>query len=125
MIGLADYTIWHLGNLYNMAPGKPVAIAETAFLAEDLTLEIFNGNTIQGNQDYQARYLDLLFSEMAGIDCRFITWFAIRDYDQLWLSMEEQGVDGIFKSWRDTGLIDEEGNPRLALEYWDKWLSIP
>jgi hypothetical protein len=112
-------------RLYNMAPEKPVATAETAFLAEDLTLEIFNGNTIEGNQDYQARYLDLLFNQMAGIDCKFITWFVIRDYDQLWLSMEEQGVDEIFKSWRDTGLIDEEGNPRLALKYWDKWLSLP
>jgi len=111
-------------RLYDMAPEKPVAIAETAFLAEDLTLKIFNGNTIEGNQDYQASYLDLLFNQMAGIDCRFMTWFVIRDYDQLWLSMEEQGVDEIFKSWRDTGLIDEGGNPRLALEYWDKWLSL-
>ena len=61
---------------------------------------------------------------MAAIDCKFITWFVIRDYDQLWVTMEEQDVDEIFKSWRDTGLIDEEGNPRLALKYWDKWLSL-
>jgi len=112
-------------RLYAMAPDKPVAIAETAFLAEDLSLDIFDGYIAEGNQKYQVRYLDLLFSEMADIDCRFITWFVIRDYDQLWIAMEEQGVDNIFKSWRDTGLIDEQGNPRLALGYWDKWLSLP
>jgi len=135
-IAISTYPFGNFGNpgdipddwfsrLYDMAPEKPVAIAETAFLAESLTLKIFNGNTIDGNQDYQIRYLDLLFNQMASIDCRFMTWFVIRDYDQLWLSMEEQGVDEIFKSWRDTGLIDEDGNPRLALEYWDKWLSLP
>ena len=112
-------------RLYDMSPEKPVAIAETAYLAEDLTLEIFNGNTIEGNQDYQVKYMDLLFNEMAGLDCRFITWFALRDYDELWLKMEEQGADEIFKSWRDTGLMDEMGNPRKALDYWDSWLSLP
>jgi hypothetical protein len=43
----------------------------------------------------------------------------------LWLLMEEQGADEIFKSWRDTGLIDEKENPRRALGYWDSWLSLP
>jgi hypothetical protein len=43
----------------------------------------------------------------------------------LWLLMEEQGTDEIFKSWRDTGLIDEKENPRRALGYWDSWLSLP
>ncbi len=112
-------------RLYDMSPEKPVAIAETAYLAEDLTLERFNGNTIEGSQDYQLEYLDLLFNQMAGIDCRFITWFVIRDYDQAWLVMEEQGADEIIKSWRDTGLIDEAGKPRKALDYWDSWLSLP
>lgn len=111
-------------RLYGMAPEKPVAIAETAFLAEDLTLEIFNGNTIEGNQDYQVEYMDRLLNEMASLDCKFITWFVVRDYDELWLKMKEQGADEIFKSWRDTGLIDENGAPRKALDYWDKWLSL-
>ncbi len=111
-------------RLYDMAPEKPVAIAETAYLAEDLTLERFNGNTIAGNQDYQLEYLSFIFNLMAGIDCKFITWFVIRDYDQAWLVMEEQGADEIIKSWRDTGLIDETGKPRKALGYWDSWLSL-
>ena len=112
-------------RLYNIAPEKPVAIAETAYLAEDLTLERFNGNTIEGNQDYQLEYLNLMFNQMAGLDCKFITWFVFRDYDELWLKMKEQGADEIFKSWRDTGFIDENGNPRKALDYWDRWLALP
>ena len=43
----------------------------------------------------------------------------------LWLLMEEQGADEIFKTWRDTELIDEKENPRRALGYWDSWLSLP
>lgn len=62
---------------------------------------------------------------MNTIDCRFIVWFIIRDYNQAWLVMEESGADEIFKSWRDTGLIDGNGDPRLALGYWDQWLSLP
>jgi hypothetical protein len=112
-------------SLYNLAPEKPVAVAETAYLAEDLTLEIFNGNTIEGNQDYQVEYLDLLLNQMDAIDCKFITWFVVRDYDELWFKMKEQGVDEIFKSWRDTGLIDQDGNPRKALDRWDRWISLP
>jgi len=52
-------------RLYNMAPEKPVAIAKTAFLAEDLVLKRFNGNIIEGSQDYQVRYMDLLFNQMS------------------------------------------------------------
>ena len=42
----------------------------------------------------------------------------------LWLLMEEQGADEIFKNWRDTGLIDEKENPRRALGCWDSWFSL-
>ena len=135
-IGISTYPFGNFANpldipadwfsrLYSMAPEKPVAICETAFLAEDLSLERFNGNTIEGSQKYQLEYLYLIFNHMAGLDCKFIIWFVIRDYDQLWLLMEEQGADEIFKSWRDTGLIDEKENPRRALGCWDSWLPLP
>ena len=108
-----------------MAPDKPVAITETAFPAEDLSLERFKGNILKGDPTWQLEYLDLIFNQMSAVDCKFLIWFVIRDYDQLWVLMEEQGADEIFKSWRDTGLIDEKGGSRLALGYWDKWLSLP
>jgi len=38
--------------------------------------------------------------------------------------MEKQEADEIFKSWRDTDLLDEDGKPRRTLKYWDKWLSL-
>lgn len=110
-------------RLYSIASEKPVAITETAFPAEDLQLNKLN-RTIKGNPEWQFEYLGVLFNQMNSPDCRFIIWFAIRDYDLLWLKMQQQGADEIFKSWRDTGLIDENGKPRISLSLWDKWLSI-
>lgn len=111
-------------RLYDVAPEKPVAIAETAFPAQDLYLEIYE-RTIKGTEEGQLKYLELLLEDMSALDFKFLTWFVMRDYDQLWKLMEERGADEIFKSWRDTGLIDENGKPRSALGYWDWWLSHP
>jgi hypothetical protein len=111
-------------RLYDMAPGKPVAVTETSFPAQDQYQEDY-GRTIKGTEEGQLEYLKLLFESMSVLDLRFLAWFAIRDYDQLWETMEANNTDEIFKSWRDTGLIDEKGDPRAALGYWDRWLEIP
>lgn len=119
-----DIPVDWFSRLYDMAPKKPVAIAETAFPAENLYLETYN-RAIKGSEAGQWEYLELLLNNMSVLDFRFLTWFVIRDYDMLWELMEENNTDEIFKSWRDTGLIDEKGNPRPALGYWDRWLSLP
>jgi hypothetical protein len=111
-------------RLYELAPEKPVAVAETSFPAQDLYLETYD-RTIKGDEEGQLEYLELLLNGMSVLDFRFITWFVIRDYDKLWELMAQRGADEIFKSWRDTGLVDEKGDPRPALGYWDKWLSLP
>lgn len=111
-------------RLYDISPDKPVAISETSYPAEDLYIERGNRN-IKGTEEDQLEYLKLLLGNMSTLDFKFLTWFAIRDYDQLWELMAESGADEIFKSWRDTGLIDGDGKPRPALGYWDKWLSLP
>jgi hypothetical protein len=111
-------------RLYDMAPEKPLAVTETSFPAQDQYQESY-GRTIKGNEEGQLEYMRLLFESMSVLDLRFLTWFVIRDYDQLWKVMEENNTDEIFKSWRDTGLIDEKGGPRPALGYWDRWLEIP
>jgi len=111
-------------RLYNMAEEKPVAVTETSFPAEDLYLEVYD-RTILGSPESQLEYLKLITDELASVDSRFLAWFVFRDYDALWKLMEEQGADEVFKSWRDTGLVDEEGHPRPSLGYWDKYLSLP
>jgi hypothetical protein len=111
-------------RLYNMAPQKPVAISETSFPAQDHYQEDYD-RTIKGTEEGQLKYMEILIEEMAALDFKFLTWFVIRDYDQLWELMDESGADEIFKSWRDTGLIDENGKPRPSLGYWDQWLSLP
>ena len=110
-------------RLYDISPDKPVAIAETSYPAEDLYIENYDRN-IKGTEEDQLEYLELLLSSMSALDFKFLTWFVIRDYDRLWELMAENDADEIFKSWRDTGLIDEDGGPRPALGYWDKWLSL-
>ena len=110
-------------RLYDISPDKPVAIAETSYPAEDLYIESYDRN-IKGTEEDQLEYLELLLSSMSALDFKFLTWFVIRDYDRLWELMSENDADEIFKSWRDTGLIDEDGKPRPALGYWDKWLSL-
>ena len=110
-------------RLYDISPDKPVAIAETSYPAEDLYIESYDRN-IKGTEEDQLEYLELLLISMSALDFKFLTWFVIRDYDRLWELMAENDADEIFKSWRDTGLIDEDGGPRPALGYWDKWLSL-
>lgn len=110
-------------RLYEMAPEKPVAISETSFPAQNQYQEDYD-RTIRGTEEGQLKYMEILFKDMSALDFKFLTWFVIRDYDQLWKLMEENNADEVFKSWRDTGLIDEYGNPRPSLGYWDQWFSL-
>jgi hypothetical protein len=50
---------------------------------------------------------------------RFVAWFTVRDYDQLWAGALAQ--DPIALIWRDTGLFDESGAAREALTTWRDW----
>jgi len=52
-------------------------------------------------------------------------WFCPVDYDLLWKKYFENVLDELFKTWRDTGLINEKGEPRPALFIWDAWLKLP
>lgn len=73
----------YFDQIISLAPSKPIAIAETAFIAEDIIFE-HSSVTISGNTLLQYNYMDYLFKKMNDYDAKFINWFAIRDYDQLW-----------------------------------------
>ena len=111
-----------LSAMAELDPKKPFAVAETGYIAEDLTLNDYGVN-IEGTEEWQARYVEMLFDECERLDARFIVWFCVRDYDQLWEYLEGEGFDEFFKTWRDTGLIDGDGNPRKALKVWDAGLA--
>lgn len=113
-------------NLLALAPNKPFAVAETAFIAEDLVLPT-KATYISGNATYQDSFLNWLFEQGNKYNAEFLIYWQIRDYDQLWESIVSinPGVDELFKTWKDTGLLDGSGTPRKSLDTWESWLSLP
>lgn len=100
---------------------QPIAFTETAHLAEDLTVESYNLN-IRSNTCEQKEYLETLMLNASQENYLFITWWAHRDFDALWETFPDELKD-LGKLWRDTGIIDEDGNERPAFETWTKILS--
>jgi hypothetical protein len=109
-------------RMTDLAPGKPFAVAENGYIAEDLVLESY-GVYVKGTEEWQAEYVRFLLEESNDLDAEFVVWFVPRDYDLLWEKIKDLGVDELYKAWRDTGLYDGEGNARKSLEVWDSWLG--
>lgn len=101
---------------------KPVAFVETSHIAENLIVPSFNLN-INGSVCEQQDYLEVLLLNAWTHDYQFIIWWAHRDFDELWQIFPDETKDlGLL--WRDTGLLDEDGNERPAMETWQKILEV-
>jgi len=112
-------------SMAGLAPAKPFAVAETAYIAEDLVLPEL-GLDIRGSEDWQASYVRFLLEECAELRGEFVVWFVPRDYDRR--SEYMQGlpdVPELVYVWRDCGLLDGDGNARESLGIWDAWLELP
>lgn len=105
-------------DIVNEKISKPIAFTETNHIAEDLVVESFNLN-VPGNESEQNVYLQTLITNAQENDYLFVIWWAHRDYDKLWETFPED-VKDLGRLWRDTGLLDEEGNARKA---YDSWMS--
>jgi hypothetical protein len=91
--------------------GKPTVIAETAYPAEPLTYPMM----VYADEHEQARYLKRVLS----MPFEFVVWFLPRDYDDMWRDfLEPAGADPWHLVWKDTGLLDGEGNPRKSMKVW-------
>ena len=108
-------------QVQNIADGKPVAVAETAWIAERLEVPTF-GVDVMANAQNQADYLVELFAEAEASDAEFVVWWALVDFDALWETA--LGQDPVARIWRDTGLFDEALNPRPALDTWQQQLAL-
>ncbi|MEM9380178.1 MAG: hypothetical protein AAGB93_09555 [Planctomycetota bacterium] len=106
----------------DLAGGKPVAVAETGWIAEDLVIPAFSLN-VPADEDDQARFVQTLLAECARHDARFVTWFTIADFDALWNGV--LGQDPLAQIWRDTGLFDGIQVARPGLAEWQARLSVP
>lgn len=114
-------TDW-LSQAASLAGGKPIAVVETGWAAETVTIPEFAVD-IASDAAKQAAYLDALFDAAETLDARFIVWFFLADYDTLWNQTLQQ--DPVARIWRDTGLYDENLNPRPALDRWTSKLGLP
>lgn len=95
---------------------KRIAFAETTQIAEDLIVSGLNLN-ILSSQGIQKHYLETLLLNAYREDYEFIIWWCHRDYDALWQTFPAS-VKDLGQLWRDSGLLDEDGNERSALSSW-------
>lgn len=100
---------------------KPIAFVETANLAENLSIPNLNVS-IAGNQCEQNLYLETLFMNAQLQNYEFVIWWAHRDYDALWETFPPELKD-IGKIWRNTGLLNKNGEERRAYLTWKKILN--
>ncbi len=105
-----------LSQVEELADGRPVAITETGWIAEDLDIPSLSLN-VSSDAAKQAAFVAELFRESQALDARLITWFTVADFDDLWNGA--LGQDPLAQIWRDTGLFDGVQQPRAALEVWD------
>jgi hypothetical protein len=101
---------------------KPLGICETSYPAESFS--VYGGSiTFAGSEEKQDDFFKKLFSFSDVYAARFVINFVIRDYDALWESIGSP--DDFTKLWRDTGLYDENGTPRIARNRWIQKLNLP
>ncbi|MFQ5690352.1 MAG: hypothetical protein ACE5HQ_08785 [Gemmatimonadota bacterium] len=108
-----------LTQLRVLARGKPIVVAETAWIAEPLLIPEFGVNVAAVPQN-QSDYVDRLLSEADALGAEFVVWFFAVDFDRLWEGL--LGRDPVARIWRDTGLWDESLTARPALSAWRDWL---
>jgi hypothetical protein len=105
---------------------KPVVIAETGYPAQ--TFSIMDGTlTFESDADRQHTFITGLLEAADQYEFEFIVWYTIRDYDQLWeyFNTSMPDLSDLAAIWRDTGLYDENGEPRPALGAWLTALARP
>ena len=122
-------------KVQNLAPGKPFAVAETAYLAKDFThptqglwipfqkerLLIF------GRAKWQANYIRFLLESAQKLKAVFVNVWAIRDLDRLFEKIDAGGgeyAEPMWKLIRHSGLFDAEGKPRESLAIWEAWRQL-
>lgn len=109
-----------LNQVESLAQGKPVAITETGWIAEDLVIPSFGVN-VPSNETFQRIYASRLLSEADALNAEFVIWWTIVDFDALWNGALLQ--DPVASIWRDIGLYDESLRARPALSEWQPWLE--
>lgn len=108
-------------QIKDIARGKPVAIGETGWIAENLDISTF-GVSVVGTPERQDNYVKRLMGAASDVNALFVVWWTIADFDALWEKLPPDSQD-VGKIARDTGLYDGTVTPRPSLTMWDLWLA--
>ncbi|MBM4188880.1 MAG: hypothetical protein FJ206_16365 [Gemmatimonadetes bacterium] len=107
-----------------LAPGKPFAIAETAWPAETVTAPY--PIVIPSDPDRQRRYVERMLATLDQLDAVFVDYFFTRDYDDFWeTTFRFMDIAPLVRIWKDTGLYAGDGSARPALASWRTALARP
>ncbi|NVJ58838.1 MAG: hypothetical protein HWE27_00530 [Gammaproteobacteria bacterium] len=109
-----------LSQATTIANGKPIAISETGWIGENLSIPEYS-YAEQSDASKQNAFVVKLLEESNTLNAEFVIWWTIADYDALWNDTLAQ--DPLAKIWKDIGLYDESQMPRTGLSTWDDWLS--
>lgn len=100
---------------------KPLAISETGYPAQPFRIDMGQPLEFNGTPELQRDWIALTLEAAERYNMRFVVNFVLRDYDALWEAVGAQ--EDLTIAWRDTGLVDEDGNERPALTLWRDWLA--
>lgn len=121
-----NFPINYFEKFINLDPNKPLAFAETGYIAQDLYIPTYSLNK-QGNTTWQKEYLEKILQLCNDKHAKLFIWFCSKDYDAIINTFQNQGVNQetitLMKLWKDTGLIDENGTQRPAYNSWITWMS--
>lgn len=117
----ADY----FSRFADLDANKPLAIAETGYIAEDLSIPSFSLQKT-GTPAWQQAYLEKICAFAQSRKARFLVWFCYKDYDAGSQTLQGAGLyQDLFGLWQDTGLYDEAGQGRPSLGSWRQWMGKP
>ena len=111
-----------LSQVTTLAQGKPIAITENGWAAQDLVIPAFNVN-VPSNATFQRAYASRMLAESEQLGMEFVIWWAHVDFDAFWDGALLQ--DPVARIWRDIGLVDENLVDRPALSVWQEWYARP
>jgi hypothetical protein len=117
----ADY----FTSVAGLGGGKPFAMAETCWPAEDVTAPY--PKLIPGSDDAQRAYVERLLGDAERLNAVFVNYFFTRDYDDLWenRNLESDPSASLLRLWKDCGLYTGDGQARPALTSWRTMLVRP
>ena len=100
---------------------KPVAVSESSYPAQVWQTTTNTILTFNGSEEKQRAFTSAMLTAARQHGSEYVIWFSVRDFDALWSGVMKE--DPVALIWRDTGLYDADGTPRLALQIWEEWLG--